>query len=235
MQRTVECSLHQVNLKSQHETSFRTKSRLMSRKPSPPPVAPKKPKADSRVLRTRNILGDALIELLREKRFATITVQQVLDRAGVGRSTFYSHYRDKDDLFLSDVEDFLEMMSTLLLRSNENSVRIVPLHEFLSHVAGNRDLWKALVAAGKGGDFLEMAEGHFARAIAKRLASLPASKTIPASRRTPMSHALAGSMLSLMFWWLDHSSSASPEEVDRAYHQLAWSGIGADSQPASKR
>jgi len=46
--------------------------------------------------------------LMHEKNFDDITVQNVLDRAGVGRSTFYVHYRDKEDLFLSDVEDFLD-------------------------------------------------------------------------------------------------------------------------------
>jgi len=73
-------------------------------------------KVDRRIRRTRDTLGDALIALMQEKSFEEITVQEVLDRAGVGRSTFYAHYRDKEDLFLSDVEDFMEMMSTLLTR-----------------------------------------------------------------------------------------------------------------------
>jgi AcrR family transcriptional regulator len=52
-------------------------------------------KKDRRVVRTRDTLGDALVALMREKNFEKITVQEVLDRAGVGRSTFYVHYRDK--------------------------------------------------------------------------------------------------------------------------------------------
>jgi len=51
---------------------------------------------------------------MQEKSFEEITVQDLLERAGVGRSTFYVHYRDKDDLFLSDVEDFFEKVSTVL-------------------------------------------------------------------------------------------------------------------------
>jgi AcrR family transcriptional regulator len=73
-------------------------------------------KIDARVRRTRDALGDALLTLMQEKAFETITVQEVLDRAGIGRSTFYAHYRDKNDLFLSDLEDFLEPMSTVLMR-----------------------------------------------------------------------------------------------------------------------
>ena len=79
------------------------------------------PKQDRRILRTRDKLGDALIALMQEKDFDDITVQNVLDRAGVGRSTFYVHYRDKNDLFLSDVEDFLELTSSALKRQDANA------------------------------------------------------------------------------------------------------------------
>src|SRR6202140_3209752 len=102
----------------------------MSRK-----TAASTPKIDRRVRRTRDALGDALITLMQEKPFETITVQQVLDRAGIGRSTFYAHYRDKNDLFLSDLEDFLGSMSTLLLRQREASNRVAPVRELFAHVA----------------------------------------------------------------------------------------------------
>src|SRR5689334_7156318 len=76
-------------------------------------------KTDRRILRTRDRLGDALIALIQEKPFDQVTVQEVLDRAGVGRSTFYLHYRDKDDLFLSDAEDFLDAMAMALSRNRD--------------------------------------------------------------------------------------------------------------------
>ena len=66
---------------------------------------------DARVRRTRDALGDALVALMQEKPFDTITVQDVLDRAKVGRSTFYAHYSDKDDLLMSDAEEFFESLS----------------------------------------------------------------------------------------------------------------------------
>src|SRR5580765_5460700 len=94
-----------------------------------------KPRTDRRTLRTRDALGDALVELMHERPFKSITVQDVLDRAGVGRSTFYTHYRDKDDLFISDVEDFWEMMSSMLERSGERSMRVAPVRELFSHIA----------------------------------------------------------------------------------------------------
>ena len=67
-----------------------------------------KKKIDARVRRTRDALGDALVTLMQEKPFDSITVQDVLDLAGVGRSTFYTHYSDKDDLLMSDADEFFE-------------------------------------------------------------------------------------------------------------------------------
>src|SRR5438045_8935284 len=106
-------------------------------------------KTDARVLRTQDLLGDALIELMHEKPFDSITVQEVLDRAAVGRSTFYAHFRDKDDLFLSDVEHFFELVSTMLTRRHDTSNRVAPVRELFIHIADARKIHESLVASGK--------------------------------------------------------------------------------------
>jgi AcrR family transcriptional regulator len=184
-------------------------------------------KMDRRVRRTRGALGDALLTLMQEKPFAAITVQQVLDRAGIGRSTFYAHYCDKDDLFLSDLEDFFELMSTLLLRQQEVSNRVAPVRELFAHVAEMRRLHAALIAADKLGDFLEMGREYFARTIGERLAQLPRSQMIAPAQRTAMAQAFAGALLSLMSWWIHHGAPTSPQEMDNLYHQMVWFGISA--------
>ena len=73
-------------------------------------------KPDRRIRRTCERLGSALVALIQERPIDDVTVQDVLDRASVGRSTFYLHFRDKDDLLLSQLEKFLETMSTALSR-----------------------------------------------------------------------------------------------------------------------
>lgn len=182
-------------------------------------------KIDVRVRRTRDALGDALVELIHEKPFGAITVQQVLDRADVGRSTFYTHFRGKDDLFLSDVEDFFESMSTLLSRRREASNRVAPVREFFAHVAGWRDFYVALVASGKVRDVLELGQGYFARAIEQRLAELPPARAITSMRRTALAHALAGALMSLLSWWIGRGIHESPAQMDDLFHHLVWSGI----------
>jgi AcrR family transcriptional regulator len=182
------------------------------------------PKIDRRVRRTRDALGDALLALIQEKPFDAITVQEVLDRADIGRSTFYAHYRDKDDLFLSDLEEFFEMMSTLLLRRAEDSDRVAPVRELFAHVAEMRQLHSALIASGKMRDFQEMGQEYFARAIEQRLGALPSSRPDAPVQRAAMAHAFAGALLSLLSWWLHHGTTPSPEEMDKLFHQMVWSG-----------
>src|ERR1700731_4859031 len=88
---------------------------------------PRKP--DARIRRTHERLGSALVELIQEKPIDDVTVQEVLDRASVGRSTFYLHFSDKNDLLLSQLEKFLEQMSTALSIRREESLRVVPVAE----------------------------------------------------------------------------------------------------------
>ena len=120
-------------------------------------------KTDRRILRTREVLGDALVNLILEKPFDSITVQDVLDRAGVSRSTFYVHYRDKNDLFLSDADEFFKGMATVLSRRRESSDRVAPVRELFAHLEHAHDFHAALVAAGRIHDVMELAQGHFAR------------------------------------------------------------------------
>jgi AcrR family transcriptional regulator len=190
-----------------------------------------KRKLDRRIRRTRDQLGDALVELMREKPFDSITVKDVLARADVGRSTFYLHFRDKDDLFLSDADEFLEAMATMLSRSRDTSERVAPVREFFAHAGEEQRLYRALVESGKIHDFLELAQGHFARGIEQRLAELPRSRGIAPASRAALAHALTGSLLSLLTWWLDRGMHASPVEMDEMFHQLVWSGVTASTSP----
>lgn len=182
-----------------------------------------KRKPDIRVRRTRDSLGDALIQLMHDMPFEEITVQHVLDEAGVSRSTFYTHYRDKDDLFLSDAEEFLEMMANLLSRSKEQSRRVAPVRELFAHLADWRKFHGVLVESGKMNDFLQLAQGIFARGIEKRLRELAGSRAAESKvDRVPVAQMLAGAMLSLMTWWLDHGMPNTPAEMDERFHQLVW-------------
>jgi AcrR family transcriptional regulator len=189
-------------------------------------LANSKKKTDARVRRTRDALGDALVALMQEKPFETITVQDVLDRAHVGRSTFYSHYSDKDDLLMSDVDDFYERVSLGLSASGDKSDRVFPVREFFSHLAEAQRFVNALSSSGKMQENMELARGHFARGIERRLAELPRGQSISESERPAIAFAHAGALLSLMTWWIDRGMRQSPAEMDELFHRIVWGHPG---------
>lgn len=203
----------------------------------------RRPKLDRRVRRTRDALGDSLVKLMHEKPFAEITVQQVLDHAGVSRSTFYSHFSDKNDLLLGDVEEFFEAAASALSRRGDSSRRIAPVREMFSHIAEWRTFYDAMVASGKIQDVMEIGQQCFARAIEQRLTQMaiagsrgfrsrvqpshgqPALKSLSKPDSTALSQMLAGGLMSLMTWWLYGGQSLSADQMDDLYHEFAWTGI----------
>jgi AcrR family transcriptional regulator len=179
-------------------------------------------KTDRRVQRTRDALGDALIALMQEKPFDSITVEEVLKRANVSRSTFYEHYVHKEDLFLSDAEEFFQWSATMLSRSGEKSRRVAPVRELFAHVASAQEFYNALVASGKYWDLVEMGRGVFARAIEARLAELQGRSTESGTTRAAVAEGLAGALFAMIEWWMKRNRLETPAAMDEAFHRLVW-------------
>src|ERR1700687_373218 len=192
-------------------------------------------KTDRRVVRTRDLLGDALVALMHDKAFESITVQDVLDRAGVGRSTFYTHYKDKNDLFLSDAEEFFEAMSTALSKYGDKSNRVAPVCEFFSHVAEQREFHDALVASGKTQDLWVMGQEYFARGIEQRFKELRGVPALAAELASALAHAFAGALFSLLSWWIQRAPPLSATQMDELFHGMVWSSIGMPAARTSER
>jgi AcrR family transcriptional regulator len=177
---------------------------------------------DARVQRTRAQLSSAFLNLIIEKPISDVTVQDVLDRSGVGRSTFYLHYCDKDDLLLSQLEMFCETISTALSVRKDKSPRVMPVAELFEHIGNQNKLYRVLSDSGHLKDFFDLAEGCFARGIERRLIESGRLKAIPRRELAARASALSGSLLALLRWWLDRGDKESPQEMDQLFHRLVW-------------
>jgi AcrR family transcriptional regulator len=182
-------------------------------------------KPDQRIRRTHARLGSALVELIQEKSIDDVTVQEVLDRAKIGRSTFYLHFRDKDDLLLSQFETFLEMITTMLSIRGEESHRVVPVAEMFEHIGSGKKFYRVLADSGRLDDFFELAEGYFARGIERRLRESKRVTKLPQRELAARAFALAGSLLSLLRWWMDRGAKESPKAMDEMFHRMVWKGL----------
>jgi AcrR family transcriptional regulator len=185
-------------------------------------------KADRRSQRTRQLLSAALIELMLEQRYDEITVQDIIDRANVGRSTFYAHYLDKEDLLVSD---FTRVLDTLR-DSAEQSSRADPhtrpnLAGFFRHVQQHHQLYKALVQGG-GIDLLYK-KGHerLRHNIEQHLYVLVPAEQTPAAPLALVADYMAGTIVTMLKWWLDHQMPYTPEQLEALYYQLVLPGVQA--------
>jgi len=184
-------------------------------------------KRDRRTARTRRALSDALVGLILEKRFDSITVQNVIDRADVGRSTFYAHFEDKEDLFLRGWEGLLDSMARHIAWENLRHGRFLPVAELFQHVQEFHEFYLALVRSRKTALLFRSGQIYLSRSIegafAERLAGNPNPK-IPVS---VLASYLAANMLMLLKWWLDHDMPCAAQRMDEIFHELAMPGLRA--------
>src|SRR5579863_8113421 len=110
--------------------------------------AAEKRKQDRRIERTRQLLRQALFSLVQEKGFDAVTVQDIIDRANVGRSTFYVHFVDKEDLLVQAMDPFsaeLKERQRKALHDGSASEPFAFSHELFSHADGHRDVFRTAV------------------------------------------------------------------------------------------
>jgi AcrR family transcriptional regulator len=185
-------------------------------------------KMDRRVQRTEQQLREALIALVLEKGYDAVTIQDILDRANMGRSTFYAHYRDKEDLLLSGFQalfdgfqkEYLQMAPTASdpAQAGKNLSLL-----FFRHAASHRGLFKAMIGERGGKIIQEHAQKYLTQFIGEHLtAQLPQQKKVPVDI---LAYFIASSYLSLLIWWLDHDLPYKAEQMDAFYQQLVVPGI----------
>ena len=181
---------------------------------------------DRRVQRTRQLLRDALVSLILEKGYQKITIQDIIDRANVGRSTFYAHYRDKDDLLFSGFDELAHDLHRHMrspVASDDNHGHLLHSLEFFIHADNNKELYMAMAESGGGDLILDIARQHMQNHIQVHLNQFP---TIGDEIPLPViTNFLAGSLLTMITWWLEQNLPYSPEQMDDIFNSLAMPGV----------
>ena len=179
-------------------------------------------KNDRRSQRTRQALGDAFVELLMERGYDAISVKDVIERANVGRSTFYSHYADKDELFVGQLDRLMELLGQHIPQEHTEGNPFFPSLGLFQHIKQQQKLYRIL-AWGSGVDVLtKHLQKSMTEKIEQRLLQAGQVYEIP----TPIiANFLAGSFLSLVKWWLDNKLAYSPEKMDEMFQKLALAWI----------
>ncbi len=178
---------------------------------------------DRRVQRTRQLLQDALISMMIEKGYETTTVQDIIDRANVGRATFYAHFADKETLLNSRLED---LRSFLGERQRQAPGSLGFSLAMLEHARSHLPLWTAIVGRDSGALVLQRIQVMIAALVDVDLRSL-AFKGPPAQRELAGQY-IAGAFMAVLTWWLDQGAKLPPEEVDAILRRLVMQGLAGE-------
>ena len=185
----------------------------------------KTPKDDRRSRRTRQLLGAALAELMLEKQFESITVQDILDRADVGRSTFYAHYTDKESLLISQIEQVIREMEEYAARSGSTHPGLMPSLELFRHVKEERRLMQAFVW-GRGAEILTQDfQGQVSKIIEQNIRSMIGDVVASSVPLPVVAKFVASTFLMLLRWWFDEDMQHTPEQMDEMFQKLVMPGI----------
>lgn len=181
-------------------------------------------KQDRRSQRTQQALLDALISLLAVKHYDEISINDIIDRANVGRSTFYAHYKAKDDLLKSGFDRVLDMLINHISFGEADQELRLDTSPLFRHAQGHYELYRSLVW-GSGFELLSR-DGHaeLSTKFQQRLTSLLSGKPEPSIPLPILSYSMAGTLLILLKWWLDNKMPYSPEDMDKFFQKLVMPG-----------
>ncbi|HKV42683.1 MAG TPA: TetR/AcrR family transcriptional regulator [Blastocatellia bacterium] len=189
-----------------------------------------KTRTSKRAERTCQLLRDALISLIVERGYDEVTVQHILDRAGVGRSTFYVYFRDKEELFRSSLENMraglIHRWRTSLASESKPLGGLAFALPLLRHIDSNRHLHRPIVRGQSGMIFDRQMRLMLAELIRMDLAPGTDSSQKDVLLEGTIQF-LVGAFMSLLTWWMEYNPRLSPEEINRIFLQLALGGLNS--------
>lgn len=191
-------------------------------------------KVDRRVRRTRRKLRQALIDLIIEQGYDNITIQKITDRADLSRATFYLHYKGgKDELLAHSLESMFDELIEAQQPTEGDPhgwlyAEPVPSLLAFEHVAEYSTLYKALLLGERGvASVMHHVLMYLARLMLRDIECLMSHSERP-QPRLPLpiiAHAAAGSLYSVILWWLENDLPHTPTRMANAFHQLMLPGI----------
>lgn len=187
-----------------------------------------KPAHDRRVQKTRTQLLDALGTLIHEKPYDAIVVQEILDRANVGRSTFYTHFRDKDGLLQDGIRDLVRSAGARTPRSGSRAERVLrfslPVFE---HIDRHRRASEGRMTASSRATVHEQLRHVLAQSIAEDVRAGIEERDPGRMPPDLLIRYVTTSFVSVLNWWVESRSSLSAMEIDHVYRALVLPGLSA--------
>jgi AcrR family transcriptional regulator len=181
---------------------------------------------DRRVQKTRTLLKEALISLIIEKGFEAISIQEILDRANVGRSTFYIHFENKQDLLHSCFEEFHKMFEKYDLGAagTDDFEKTDFILNLFRLVERNQHLCKALLGKDDMSMFFNPIHSYIYNYFEGSVKKL-VNKNLPQLQKQMLTHYITSALLGILRWWVYNDMPITAEELDKNFRTLALGNI----------
>jgi AcrR family transcriptional regulator len=175
---------------------------------------------DRRVQKTKSSLQKALIGLAREKPYPSIAVKDILDRANVGRSTFYTHFRDKDDLLESNIHDVLRSVRGVRLPGTALERVVAFSLPLLTHIDEHRRAGGPKMKREGRVIMHERMQGVLTSLISEELATMvPGGSKVQIPTDLIARH-IASTFVLVLNWWVESNSGLKATDVDACFREL---------------
>jgi len=183
------------------------------------------PEEDLRVRRTRKALRNALIQLILKKGYDAITIQDIVDEAETARVTFYRHYKDKDELLKTCLDDVYAALITRLTRVSLDDLKIEqpPILLFYEQVEENINLYRAIFNSQICFAAQTQIRDHLMQLIQSEIKTLLPHQKFPVPLKLIALHA-AVAELGLVMWWIEHPDEYSTVYLAKVSH---WLNLGS--------
>ncbi len=168
---------------------------------------------DRRQKKTRQAIYEAFTGLLEEKTYSNITVKDIIDRADIGRSTFYSHFETKDELLkalCSDIFDHVFAEKLTRETTHDFSGREKNLEDEITHILyhlKDSSYLKRILSCESGEMFMRFFKGYLEKIFEGEL-----EKTKTHVPKSYLLHHMVCDFAETVRWWMNHESY-SPEQV----------------------
>jgi AcrR family transcriptional regulator len=185
---------------------------------------------DRRKEKTRTAIYQALSVLLQKKKYANITIQEIIDQANVGRTTFYSHFTDKDALLSSCIESIFESLSDHLAKNapiNQESHHIIPVAELFAHFQENSRLINGILISDSGDLLFEKFKSYWGGKVESYLTeNLPNDKK-PEVPIDIVINYVTSVLTELLRWWMKSENKYTPVQMEQYLFALIIPSISS--------
>lgn len=181
---------------------------------------------DRRQKKTRAAIFHAFISLLSEKSYTRITVQEIIDRADVGRTTFYAHFETKDhllkalceELFGHIISSALDCTHTHGLYSDKSAPNSVFCH-LLQHLQENDNNILGLLSCESSEIFLRYFKDSLNELIQTQFINQNPNYNTDIPQDFLINH-ISGSFVEMVLWWIKGKMRQTPEELDKYFRSV---------------